>query len=85
MDMLIDTRLVENEILIYGECTLNGAICHDLSLNSLDIFTNRIGLRTIVLILGIIHRIVRLALMRAAWSVTLRARRTCAVNMMLTW
>lgn len=84
MDMLINARLVENEILVHSECTLNRAVGHDFALDIHRIFVDRVGLGTEVLIFGIINRIGRLTLMLATRCLSLGARRACAINMMLT-
>lgn len=71
MDMLINARLVEYEILVHSECTLNWAIGHDFALDINRIFSDRVGLGTEVFILGIINRIGGLTLMLATRCLSL--------------
>lgn len=61
MLVLIDTVLVQNEILINGEGALNRSIGHDLLLNFTHITPHRVRLGAEVLILGIIDGVTALA------------------------
>lgn len=60
--MLVDTALVQDQILVDSESTLNGSIGHDLLLNVPDIASHRVGLGTEVLVLGVLHIVAGLAL-----------------------